>query len=347
MTPTDELPDDLLTVPPSSLTTAELEDMAVAYWGLTGSLTRLASERDLNHRLTTDHGSYVLKLSNPAEPPEMTDFQTKALQHVAIRSPSLCIPRVVPALDGRTVIPTLKGALRLVTWLDGTPMRTSAHSHGLRSAIGRALALLARSLQDFDHPAADHLLMWDIRHLPRLASLVPAIGDPQTRDTARLFIQRFATDIRPALDAVPWQIVHADFNPHNLLVSLQDDSALSGILDFGDMVRTPRICDVAVAASYQVDTADPLASIAALLRGYTAIVPLTAAELALLHDLVIARLYTTLLIANWRAARYPVNATYILRNVPSAEATLRALTAKDRHHAAEVFISAHDPETAR
>jgi hypothetical protein len=39
----------------------------------------------------------------------------------------------------------------------------------------------------------------------------------------------------------------------------------------------------------------------------------------LLPALIMARLCTTLIITAWRAARYPENATYILRNQPMAK----------------------------
>ena len=48
---------------------------------------------------------------------------------------------------------------------------------------------------------------------------------------------------------------------------------------------------------------------------------------ALLRDLTATRMLTTLAIASARAARYPENAAYILRNVPAAAAGLRALAA--------------------
>jgi hypothetical protein len=54
--------------------------------------------------------------------------------------------------------------------------------------------------------------------------------------------------------------------------------------------------------------------------------PLTAPEIALLPDLISARLVTTLTISAWRAARYPENAPYILRNAPISRAGLDALT---------------------
>ena len=42
--------------------------------------------------------------------------------------------------------------------------------------------------------------------------------------------------------------------------------------------------------------------------------PLQAAELDILFDLIATRMVLTVAITGWRAARYPENAAYILRN---------------------------------
>ena len=113
------------------------------------------------------------------------------------------------------------------------------------------------------------------------------------------------------------------------VVELRDYSAdpdrIAGVLDFGDMVRTPRICDLAVAAAYHVQPGAGLASLAEVTAGWAAILPLTPDEAALLPGLTALRMVTTLALTSHRAARWPDNAAYILRNFPSAEAGLLAL----------------------
>lgn len=335
--------DSLLTLPPPDLPEAEIRHLARVHYGLTGSLVRLTSERDLNHRLTTTDGqNFTLKIANAAEPAALTAFQTAALQHVARQAPDLPVPRVVGSQDGRTILPTPQGALRLLTWLDGTPLHATQASDPQRHAVGQALASLTAALCAFDHPAADHILLWDIRQVPRLAPLLPAIESRALRAEATDFVARFAAEIAPALETLPAQIVHADFNPHNLLTAPDDPTRITGILDFGDMVRTPRICDLATAASYQIDPACPLDSLAAFLQGYSTVLRLTDPEIALLFDLITARMITTLTITSWRAARYPENAAYILRNQPSALAGLAAFRAIDRDTATDRFRDASE-----
>lgn len=314
----------LLSRPPPRLAAETLANLAKIHWERAGSLVPLTSERDQNHRLDTPGGSFTLKLSNLAEPAALTDFQTRALLHLAAQAPDLPLPRVVPARDNRTVIPTKDGALRLLTWLPGTPLAHLPRSPALAQAIGRALGRLDAALGPFTHPAADHPLLWDIRNAPDLAALVPALPD-ELKPRVTAFLDHFTSQTGPALAQLPRQVIHGDFNPHNLLADPSQPTQLTGILDFGDMTLSHRVCDLAVAASYLIEPADPTALLIPLVTAYHQANPLTVREISLLPDLVTARLVTTLTISAWRAARYPGNAPYILRNAPTSRAGLDAL----------------------
>ena len=191
-------------------------------------------------------------------------------------------------------------------------------------------ARLALGLQGFSHPAADYVLQWDLKQAAALQPLLPAIADPALRDLAAATLARYNADIAPALPDLRWQVVHNDLNPHNVLCAPDAPDRIAGVLDFGDMVRTPLICDVAIAAAYQLDPRAPLHSLTTFARAYHAVLPLTATERALLPDLAATRMLTTIAITSARAARYPENAAYILRNFAAARAGLIALAELDR-----------------
>lgn len=331
----------LLSLPPPRLAADRLAQLAETHWGLTGDLVALTSERDQNHRLDTAGGSFTLKLANPAEPPNLTEFQTLALTHVERSAPSLPVPRVVPARDGRLIIPTPDGALRLLSWLPGTPLAQLPQSPALAASIGSALGRLDLALAGFRHAAADHHLLWDIRNTPDLAPLMPALPDDLGPEVAT-YLDRFRIRVAPILASLPRQVIHGDFNPHNLLADPADPDRLTGILDFGDMTLSHRICDLAVAASYLVEPSDPTRLLIPLVAAYGVTNPLTPGELALFPDLITARLVTTLTISAWRAARYPENAAYILRNAPVSRAGLAALAGLDPARLAEILSNAQE-----
>ena len=50
--------------------------------------------------MTDDGRAFVLKITNAAEDPVVTDFQIRALLHIAAQQADVRVPEVVPTLDG-------------------------------------------------------------------------------------------------------------------------------------------------------------------------------------------------------------------------------------------------------
>jgi Ser/Thr protein kinase RdoA (MazF antagonist) len=96
---------------------------------------------------------------------------------------------------------------------------------------------------------------------------------------------------------------------------------VAGIIDFGDVIVTALVNDIAIAAAYLLgdgDGGDLLAPALDLVAGYHAVTPLTADELGLLPDLILGRVVARIIISEWRAERFPGNRGYVLRNTPRA-----------------------------
>ena len=145
----------------------------------------------------------------------------------------------------------------------------------------------------------------------------------------------------PALPHLRTQVIHNDLNAHNVVVDPADPARVTGVLDFGDMIRSPLVCDIAVAASYQVAQADgPLGGAADYLAGYHAVSPLAAEEIELLADFVMTRMMIAVLISTWRAELYPENRDYILRNAPAAWVGLKRLVDLPRDKARAAVAAA-------
>ncbi len=321
-----------LTTPPPILSAMQAADLAQSHFGIRGELTLLVSERDLNYRLTSPTATYVLKLANRAEPAKVTQFQTFGLLHLQasqLAVPQLPVPQVIRTLSGRPQAATSHGTLRLFSYLTGKPQYLTPRTPAQCAAIGTMAARLSLGLAGFSHPAANHVLQWDIKQAASLRPLLPLIA-PDLRPLATEVLDRFERDLAPVLPSLRAQVVHNDLNPHNMLVDPAEPDRIAGIIDFGDMVHTPLICDAAIAAAYQIDPANPRASLLTFAAAYHAVLPLTALEIGLLADLAATRLLTTLAVTSARAAHYPDNATYILRNLPAAAAGLTALANSPR-----------------
>lgn len=330
----------LLTSSPPVMSDDEAAVLAAEFYGIKANVRRLTSERDTNFQLVDEDGrSFVLKIANAAEPPEITNLQTEALLHIERRDASLPVPRMQRTRDGKAeIFITLKdkttSLVRLLTFLEGEPLHRVPSSPKQRQNIGHCLARLGLVLRDFEHPAADHDLLWDIKNASRLRTLLPSIADTDLRSLAERRLDLFDNEIAPVLPQLRSQVVHNDFNPHNVLVDVSDPDEIVGILDFGDMVKTPLIIDIAVASSYQIGDAEhPLAFVGEFVSAYHEISPLLPEEVDVLFDLIRTRLVTTIAITNWRAARYPENRDYILRNNQPARAGLARLETITRDEA--------------
>lgn len=320
---------DTLESAPPRIDGATASTLVHRHYGIRATATPFACERDATFCLTAADGrSFTLKISNPAEAPLDTNFQTKAMLWVAQVDPGLPVPRVLPADDGRYEIPVQledgrTSVLRMLTWLDGMPVAQAGVSQALRRDMGRILARLGLALRDFDHPRAAQDIQWDIKNALRLLPLIGAVPPGPLQRQVSEELDRFEAHVQPALAGLRQQVVHNDLNPHNVLLNVLDADRVSGVLDFGDMVRTPLAADLAVAASYMTHHPDgALHCVTDMVAAYHGVVPLLAAEIGLLRDLIVARLVTTIVITEWRAARYPQNAAYILRNNGSARAGL-------------------------
>jgi hydroxylysine kinase len=328
----------VMTTPPPEFSTVAITRILRDYYGIDGAVHVLASERDQNFRVERNNGtSCVLKIANPAEAAAVTDFQIAALLHVAETDPGFPSPRVVRTLDGSTR-KTIVGEndrehiVRVLTWLDGIPLGNAEPRPDNAADLGSALARLGVALQDFDHPASNHSLLWDIKGAENLLTLLGNIEDNLLFTTCRRHLHRFEQYTKPALENMRSQVIYNDLHASNVLVDPQDTQRITGIIDFGDIVKSPLIIDVAVASAYLIDDSDsPLARMQAFLAGYSKVRPLQQDEVDLLYDLILTRNVMTIVISYWRAARYPENREYVLRSEVLARRSIDTLSAIGKH----------------
>lgn len=293
----------------------QIQHIAASVFGIEGSLHPLTGERDQNLRVEAEGRSFVFKAAHPAEDPAVIDLSTSALLHLERCSPALPCPRVVRTREGATeatvAAPDGKSrVVRMLTWLPGRPIYIATRSAAQRAACGRLAAGLAMALGRFRHPAARRTLLWDLQHVSYLSRLLEALP-ASLRPRAAQFLHRYASEVAPVFPELRRQVLHNDLNSKNVVVALDDETRVTGVIDFGDMVDTALAADLAIAAAAHVRRAESIEEdLRDFLRAYEELVPLQPLERRLLPAMMAARKLSDMVIPAWHRARLPQRRHY-------------------------------------
>ena len=301
-------------------TISDAEAAGRSLFGVTAIASLLPSERDQNFRLTTGDGtSYVLKVANAVEHRGQLEAENEALLHLS--GLDLC-PQVLLTVDGESIGVRDGHAVRLITFLAGRPLGTLGfRSPRMLDNLGRAVGSLQRRLSGFDHPAVHRRFLWDLAAGSQVvADRIDLLVDQRLRRSVEHLVATHAQYSVPHLAGLRRGVVHNDANDFNVLVDPLTE-LVTGIVDFGDMVVSHSVNDLAIACAYALlGSDDPLATVAAVTRGYHAVDPLSDGEIAALWGLVGMRLAMSVCIAVEQQVAAPDNEYLGISQGPIADA---------------------------
>lgn len=247
--------------------------------------------------------------------------------------------------------------VRLISFLPGTVLaKVTPHPLCLLQRLGACLARMDIALVDWTHPRAARDLTWDLANALRARKFLVDIADPAQRNLAEEALLRFEDQVVPYLAELPRQIVHGDVNDYNVLVApsaLIEQTGPSpctatsgvGVVDFGDMVETARVCNLAVALAYIcMGKDDPLSCAASVVGAYHAVNPLSILELEMIWPMLCARNCQSVLNAAHGAIQEPDNEYLTVSAAPAWDLLQRA-HAIPTADVIEAFRQACDIET--
>jgi len=317
------------------------------FFGMSGTLRRFDTEKDDTFSVKVAEGQkFVLKIANPDEPFGEIDFQNSILRHIEARDPTLPVPRIVSSRDGSDIvrITDIDGSrryVRLLTFLDGTPLDETGSNQRERVEIGKMLARLRHGTEGFSHVAEDRYYAWDVQNLLTLEHLLDEVDDPAQRNALSLGLERFRS-IERRLRNCRKQVLHNDFSESNIVVDHDDPAFVTGIIDFGDSVKTAIAVEVATALLNQLPETpkdDLFYRGRDIMEGYLSIAELTDEELALIPHLVMARVVTRALLTLWRTKLFPENERYIMRNTEQGWHQLDWFLARTPEQVSDILMS--------
>ncbi len=312
---------------------SDAEDIAARRFGKRGAVRRLSSERDQNFLVRfADGGRGVLKISHAGEERAILELQHLALRRLAERAPGVALPKVLLAVDGAELV-ELTGSegethyARLLSWVPGMLLaEVRPHTPELLESLGRVIAQLDLGLEGLDHPAARRDLKWDLARAGWIRAHLASVDNPSRRALVERVLDRFDREVVPLLSDLRAGIIYNDANDYNLLVRGDDSWSrrVTGAIDFGDLVHSAQVFDLAIAAAYaSLGKPDPIGAAARVTAGYNAVRPLTEQELYLLDALIATRLAVSVVNAGVQRTAVPDNAYLTISEAPAWESLER------------------------
>jgi len=345
---------------------AEVEALIHEHWGLelAAPPKELVSYDDVNFLCTVSAGSqqrnFTLKVHNGVESRNLPVIEAQNAIMVHLSDCGVVCPVPQPSISGSSFVEVplrtveweaagLPGAtkplmvVRLLSWVEGGTLCDAQGSETLLEEAGRFLGGVSSSLVTFHHDACSRKHAWDLQHAMDLCKFTRHIPDAGKRGLVEGVLSKFASRVLPVAQELPSAVIMGDFNDANIIVATGDHVA--GIIDFGDIVRTWRVNEVAIAMAYAMLTPrrGPVAGAIepgsaeggaqsgtsrmgvegaiAVLRGFSrTFSELTDTEVSLLEILPACRLACSFTLGMYSYSQNPTNQYLLHHAVPAAEA---------------------------
>lgn len=310
-------------------TESEIAQYLQVHFNLSGTIKTLEGYDELNFLLTTTHQKkYIVKVANSSHVFSFIEAQAQMLLHLSKTPLAPYFQQNVLNTQNEAITYFSKEGttycIRVLNFLEGTFWyEIKNHAPALLYALGNFLGSMDKSLQHFSNPSMHREYTWDISTTLNARYKLDAILDPEKRRMVGYFMQQFETIVVPQIYTLRKGYVHNDANDYNVLIN---DDKIAGLIDFGDMVYTAIINNVAVACTYaMLDKPDPIAAACLVVKGYHEQYPLEEKELSLLYYLIAGRLCISLTQSAYNASMESANEHHFITMRPAWDLMYRLI----------------------
>ncbi|TPH16197.1 aminotransferase class III-fold pyridoxal phosphate-dependent enzyme [Litorilituus lipolyticus] len=268
------------------------------HYHLSGAIKALPGYCDQNILLNANNEQYIVKVANSAESKTELIMQNAAMVHLSDKQ--LSVPQPIENNKRQTITEITDEQdnifyLRVLSFLPGNFYADAApatHNAELWQSLGQFMAQINQGLHDFNHAGAHRYLEWDLAQGYSVCIEKKSHLTNEQQALVESFLNDYQACTLPLLAKCPKAVIHNDANDYNLLIDdTEQPNHITGLIDFGDMVYSHIINDLAITCAYALMGQDnPIDSLKGIVASYHKHSSLSDIELEVLYSLIALRL---------------------------------------------------------
>ncbi len=278
---------------------SEVEKIVETHFGIRTKAHNLVGYSDQNLHLQDEKGNeYTLKISHQNTQKNALILQNTAISFLYGKVEGLCLPYIYPNKAGENIISVedeqgISYFMRLLSWVKGSLWEhIFPHSIEVRRELGQKLAKMDTLLQDFTPPVSQNLSRkWDILNVIWVLDELNNIKNEADREIMIHFITNYQADIFPYIEVFRKGMIQNDANTFNILVEYVDSTQkVVGLIDFGELMESKVVCELAISCAYlSMNYDNPLPIAAQIIKGFHSVFPLNDREMRAIFPLMANR----------------------------------------------------------
>lgn len=271
-----------------------LQSYLASYNFQISSFKKLEGYGSQNYLIHADDGNRCVLKVNDFDSNQFQDLLAENNLLFALKANmSYQLPTPILNKEGKHLIKVDESIVRCLSYVDGDFWGNEHLSSKSLRSLGKAMASLDKELCKQPPNAIHHRkLVWDLQHVMANKPYLSMVEDVEDARIIHYFFDQIDEFILPEFSSLRKSLIHNDFNPWNVMLKEEN---ISGLIDFGDMVFAPLICELAISLSYVLTTSnDILQDTEYVISSYHQVVPLEQEELKVLYYLIAGRIITSL-----------------------------------------------------
>lgn len=326
----------------------EVKKILRKHYGIEGEVSLLPGDLGRNfHVIDKDGKEYIFKIANEIEHYYYIKAQNDLLIYLNSQNFDFMLPSIIKNKEGEYITEIMgrnskRYNSRLLKWINGKFLAEIEADDELLIDYGRSLGRMDRTLENFDIPYAHRYWHWDLKNILEMRELISYIEDIERKRLVEYFFLLFETEVVPEFPCLRKSLIYNDANDYNVLIEIGQEGKkkIAGFIDFGDIVYSYTLFNVAVALTYaMLNKEDPLHVAYSLLKGYNEIFPLKEKEIGLLYYCIAGRLCLSLLMSSYQKKLRPED-SYVTISEKSVGEFLKILHSINPLRTEEVFRKA-------